>query len=169
MKKTKIKKRFVDYGCGFPVVIQDVPLIYVRGVWTPDIDYNELHEKVVRALVHNQEQITGNQIRFIRHFFGLTLMEFGKYFDVSHPAVLKWENAGDDAPAMKWSLERDLRLFIMDKLGESSTTLGNLYRNLHSKAPKPSTNELNLGKLEGEYAASNSVSSFENIVNPEVS
>ena len=77
------------------------------------------------------------------------MVRFGEYFDVSHPAVLKWESAGDDAPAIKWSLERDLRLFIMDRLGEDSTNLGRLYRDLKSKASQPSSKELYLDELTG--------------------
>ncbi len=73
MERTRTEKRFVDYGCGFPIVMHDVPMIHVRGAWTPDIDYNELHKKVFRALVRNPRQLTGNQIKFIRHFFSLTL------------------------------------------------------------------------------------------------
>jgi hypothetical protein len=147
MKTIKTQESFVDYGCGFPVVIKDVPLVQVRGVWTPDIDYNELHKNVLLKLARNPEQLTGNQIKFVRHYFSLTLAEFGEYFDVSHPAVLKWEKAGDDAPSIKWSLERDLRMFIMDRLGEDSATIGRLYRDLRSKAAAPTRRELFLGVL----------------------
>lgn len=164
MERTRTEKNFVDYGCGFPIVIHDVPVIRVRGVWTPDIDYNELHEKVLRALARNPEQLTGNQIKFIRHCFSLTLVEFGEYFDVSHPAVLKWERAGDDAPSIKWSLERDLRLFIMDRLGEDSTTLGNLYKDLHSKAQQPSNTELDLGTLGREHVVYSRFLGLDNVL-----
>lgn len=151
MKTRKIQKRFVDHGCGFPVVLRNVPMIRVRGVWTPDIDYQELNEVVLLALAHKPTRLTGNQIKFIRHFFGLTLVEFGEYFDVSHPAVLKWENAGDEPPSIKWSLERDLRLFIMDRLDVAPQNLGELYRILRSRALQPKTSELDLAKLVKKF------------------
>ena len=151
MKTKKIQKRFVDNGCGFPVVLRNVPMIRVRGVWTPDIDYEELHEVVLLALAYTPTRLTGNQIKFVRHYFGLTLVEFGEYFDVSHPAVLKWENAGDETPSIKWSLERDLRLFIMDRLDEAPKNLGELYKILRSRALLPKTNELDLAKLAKKF------------------
>jgi transcriptional regulator with XRE-family HTH domain len=154
MTEKKTQKRFVDHGCGFPVVLQNVPMIHVRGVWTPDIDYNELHRAVLVALAHKPTRLTGNQIKFVRHFFGLTLTEFGNYFDVSHPAVLKWENAGDDVPSIKWSLERDLRLFILDRLEETPDSLGELYKELRSRATLPKSNKLELAKFGTDSAAS---------------
>ncbi|MCP4679051.1 MAG: hypothetical protein GY854_26890 [Deltaproteobacteria bacterium] len=147
MKTSKTQKRFVDYGCGFPVVLRNVPMVRVRGFRTPDIDYNELHKAVLRALAYKPTRLTGNQIKFIRQYFELTLVQFGEYFDVSHPAVLKWENAGDDVPSIKWSLERDLRLFIMDRLNVAPQMLGELYKGLRSRARLPKNNELDLDKI----------------------
>jgi len=140
----KIQKQFIDYGCGFPVILKDVPMVHVRGVWTPNVDYDVFHKAVLLALAHKPARLTGNQIKFVRHFVGLTLAEFGEYFDVSHPAVLKWENAGDNVPRIKWSIERDIRLFILDKLNETSRHIGKLYRELRSVARPPKSNKLNL-------------------------
>jgi hypothetical protein len=145
MKKEKIQKRFVDHGCGFPIILRDVPMVRVRGVWTPNIDYDVLHKVVLRTLANSPFRLTGSQIKFIRHYFGLTLVEFGEYFDVSHPAVLKWESAGDTPPSIKWSLERDLRLFIMDRLDEPDKIAG-LYKGLRSRGVPPKRKELDIGK-----------------------
>jgi hypothetical protein len=137
LKKTKIQERFTDYGCGFPVVLQNVPMVEFRGVWTPDIDYKKLHKSVVWALARNPTRLTGNQIKFVRNFFNLTREEFGKRFDINWELdwAIDWEDSGDDTPGIKWSLERDLRLFIMDRLGASSDAIGNLYKKLRSKLP----------------------------------
>jgi hypothetical protein len=143
---SKIRKRFEDHGCGFPVILENVPMIKVRGVWTPDVDYDKLHEAVLRALANCEVRLTGNQIRFIRHYFGFTLAAFGDYFDVSHSAVIKWENAGDEMPSVKWPVERDLRLFILDRLQESPKEIGKLYRRLHSSAGRPHAKKLRLTK-----------------------
>ncbi len=151
----KIQKRFVDHGCGFPVVLENVPMINVRENWTPDIDYDELHKAVLRSLANKPTRLTGNQIKFVRHYFGLTLVAFGNYFDVSHPAVLKWENTGDDTPSIKWSLERDLRMFILDRLEESPKVLGALYRKLHASARQPRSNRLKIaGTMRMTYRKS---------------
>jgi hypothetical protein len=142
--KTKIQKTFVDHGCGFPVVIKNVRMVHVRGVWTPDINYNKLHEAVARALAGKPARLTGNEIKFVRNYFRFTLVEFGRFFDVSHPAVIKWESYGDDTPPISWSLERDLRLFILDQLKEKPKALGLLYHSLKSVAKLPRSNKLTI-------------------------
>jgi hypothetical protein len=141
----KIQKNFVDYGCGFPVILENVPMTQVRGVWTPDINYVDLHKAVLRALANKPARLTGNEIKFVRHYFEWTLAQFGEYFDVSHPAVLKWEAAGDDVPPIKWSIERDIRLFILDRLEETPKRIGELYQGLRSVVGQPKTNKLNIG------------------------
>jgi hypothetical protein len=149
----KTKKQFIDYGCGFPVILEDIPMVQVRGVWTPDINYEDFHKAVLRALAHKPFRLTGNEIKFVRHFFGLTLAQFGDYFDVSHPAVLKWDGAGDDLPNIKWSTERDVRLFILDKLNETPSRIGELYQGLRKAAAPPKNNKLNLGDIFSSPAA----------------
>ena len=143
----KIQKRFVDKGCGFPVVLENVPMVKVHGDWTPDINYRDLHKAVLLALANKPVRLTGNEIKFVRHYFSLTLVDFGEYFDVSHPAVIKWENAGDGVPPIKWSLERDIRLFIMDGLKEAPKRIGELYQGLRSMAGHPGSNRLNVGNF----------------------
>src|SRR5690606_32376784 len=115
MATEKIQKRFVDEGLGFPVVLRNVPMVKVRGTWTPRVDYNKLSRDVALALTRKPARLTGNEIRFIRQHFEMTLEAFGARFDVSHPAVLKWERAGDRPPALKWPVEKDIRLFILDR------------------------------------------------------
>lgn len=131
------QKNFIDYGCGFPVILKDVPMVKSYGVWTPDINYIDLHKAV---------RLTGNEIRFVLNYFEWTLAQFGDYFDVSHPAVLKWEASGDDVPPIKWSIERDIRLFILDRLKVAPKLIGELYQGLRSVVGQPKTNKLNLGE-----------------------
>lgn len=116
MKKQKVEKKFVYEGLGFPVILCNVPLIELRGTWTLDIDLNILQKVVLLALVHNPFNLTGNQIRFIRLWLGLTQSEFGKLFGVTHPAVVKWEKAGNKGSNMSLTTQRDLRLWLLDQL-----------------------------------------------------
>jgi len=130
MKDIKISKRFVYDGLGFPVVLRNVPMVKVRGSWTPQINYNELSRHVILALATKPGRLTGHEVRFIRHYFGKTLESFGKRFDVSHPAVLKWEDAGEEAIAVKWPMEKDIRLFILDQLNVKPRDFKGAYENL---------------------------------------
>ena len=134
----KIQKRFIDEGFGFRVVFRNVPMVKVRGTWTPNINYNQIAQMMCEALAHKPARLTGNEIRFLRQHFDMTMKAFGERFDVSHAAVLKWERAGDKCPAMKWPIEKDIRLFALDKSGARAKAFKNLYEELRqaAKAPK---------------------------------
>jgi DNA-binding transcriptional regulator YiaG len=140
MATRKTERRFVYEGFGFPVVLRNVPMIKVRGAWTPLINYSALARAVLVALAHKPARLTGHEIRFIRQHFEMTLEAFGARLDVSHPAVLKWERAGDKPPAMKWPVEKDLRLFILDALQVRPADFKELYETLREPAnavPRP--------------------------------
>ncbi len=134
MSNTKIEKRFVYDGFGFDVVIRNVPMVKVRGAWTPKIDYTKLARDVVLALAHKPVRLTGAEIRFIRLYFEMTLEAFGKRFAVSHPAVMKWEGAGIRAPALKWPVEKDIRLFVLDQLQVKASDFKSAYEHLRAEA-----------------------------------
>lgn len=133
MKEKKIQKSFVDHGLGFPVKLCNVPMVKVRGVWTPDIDYNRLSLAVLKALCEKQTRLAGNEIRFIRLHFEMTLQEFAKRFSVSHVAVIKWEWMNNLATAMNWSTEKDIRLYLLSKISNKSDALAALYQRLETK------------------------------------
>ncbi|MFI5343118.1 MAG: hypothetical protein ACHQUC_02740 [Chlamydiales bacterium] len=84
----KIVEEFIDYGCGFPIVLRNLPMIKVHGKWVPDVNYNHLEKAVLLLLCHKPFKMTGNEIRFIRFYFEMTLQEFAKRFGVQHPTVI---------------------------------------------------------------------------------
>lgn len=116
MGQQKIEKEVVYRGLGFPVVLRNVPMIKLRGVWTPDINLNDLQKVVLLALAHHPSDLTGSQIRFIRTWLGLTQSEFGKLFGVTHPAIVKWEKMENKGSKMNLTTQRDLRLWLLDQL-----------------------------------------------------
>jgi hypothetical protein len=118
MKKTKREKLFIDTGFGFPVALLNVPMIEIRGVWTPNIDYTKLSDEVLKSLVTKPARLTGNEVRFIRLTFEMTLKEFAKRFYVTHPCVINWEKEKDKSTGMNWITEKDIRLFVFDKITE---------------------------------------------------
>lgn len=135
MTETKTQKTFTDHGFGFPVKLQNVPMIKVRGKWTPNIDYNALAEVVLKTLCEKPVKVTGNEVRFIRQVFEMTLQQFAKRFTVSHAAVIKWENTGDEPTNMSWPTEKDLRLFILSRLNSRPTQMVILYNELEEHKP----------------------------------
>lgn len=116
MAKQKIEKEFVYYGLGFPITLRNVPMIELRGIWTPDIDFNILQKVVLVALAHHPADLTGNQIHFIRTWLGLTQAEFGNLLGVTHPAVGKWERSENKSSKINLTTQRELRLYILDHL-----------------------------------------------------
>jgi len=139
-QKIKIQKSFVDYGFGFPVVLIDVPMIEVQGKWTPHLNYKKYANGVLEALAHKPARLTGNEIKFIRHKFEMTLQEFAKRFgQKSHQAVMKWEDFGDKPTSMLWTTEKDICLAIMDLIHRPASKFLELYNEL--KEQRPSSDE----------------------------
>ena len=137
MKATdkKVQKTYTDHGFGFPVKLLNVPMIKVRGKWTPHVNYNDLTEALLIALCEKPVKLTGHEIRFVRLHFQLTLKQFAKRFAVSHAAVIKWEKTGDDPTNMAWTTEKDLRLFILSQMNSRPVELVNLYNDLEELKP----------------------------------
>lgn len=108
--KRKNQGMCVYLGFGFPVTLINVPMMRVRGVWTPDMDFNSVSQALLGALARKPSRLTGLEIRFIRHSLSLTLEQFARRFGVTHPAVIKWERAGNRQTAMTWATEKDIRL-----------------------------------------------------------
>lgn len=146
--ETKVQKRYIDQGFGFPVMLLGWEFVKVRGQWIPKVDYNLLAHEVLRALAECPGRLTGNQVRFVRLQFEMTLKQFASRFDVSHPAVIKWEKAGDEPTPMSWTTEKDLRLFIRQQLEEPAKDFLRLYVQLSEVAPtKPAKVSLEYDKL----------------------
>lgn len=145
---TKIVTKYVDHGFGFPVVLEHVPMVQVRGKWTSAIDYNKLAQAVLRYLASLDGRLTGHQVRFVRLHFEMTLQAFAARFGVSHVAVLKWEQRGNRSTGMMWSTEKDIRLFIHQQLSGQPREFVQLYEQLaHVTATRPSRVTLHAEKL----------------------
>ncbi len=124
---------FTDTGFGFKVRLVNVPMIKIRGIWTPNINYNELAKTVLLALCHKPARLTGSEVRFIRQQLGLTLQDFADRFCVTHVAVIKWEKTKNKPTTMIWTTEKDLRLFILSKFNSKSFEIVKLYNELEKK------------------------------------
>ena len=137
--ETKIQKEFLETGFGFPVRLINVPMIKVRGEWTPNVNYNALADEVLLALSRKGSRLTGAEVRFIRTHFEMTLQEFAKRFSVTHVAVLKWEKTKHTATVMGWATEKDVRLFVVTKLGSQAPAFAELYSSLETMPARKSS------------------------------
>lgn len=127
----KIQHQFVDYGCGFPVVLHHVPMVKIEGKWVPDINFNKLEKIVCSMLCYKQSKLTGNEVRFIRLYMEMTLEVFAKRFGVKHPSVIKWENFKDNPTNMTLGTEKDIRMCLMKHIA-GIRKIGTLYDELSS-------------------------------------
>ena len=109
--ETKKVLKYIDHGFGFPVELCNVTMIKVRGKWTLQVNYNQLAKRVLVSLAEFDGRLTGNQVKFIRQHFEMTLQQFAARLEVTHAAVKKWENAENEQTGMSWTTEKDIRLF----------------------------------------------------------
>ena len=147
MKDQKIQKSYTDYGLGFPVQITNAPLLKIRNEWVLNINFEKYEKVVLLALSLKSTRLTGNEIKFIRNYFSMTLKDFGKRFgDVAHSAVIKWEKFQDNSTNMNWPTEKDMRLFIITEL--KPKILVQVYEKLEKVAPsRPSKIKINTDEL----------------------
>ncbi len=147
--KTKIQKEYIDMGFGFPVYLLNVPMVNIRGTWIPKVNYKKLAEVVLLSLAQKPFPLTGNELKFIRTKLEMTLNKFANRFYVTHPAVLKWENKGDEATNMNWSTEKDIRLFAYTQITEECKLL-DLYNQLQQKPKtKLKSTKINVAEDQG--------------------
>jgi DNA-binding transcriptional regulator YiaG len=125
--KDRKKSTFIYEGLGIPIKLMNVPMKKMLGKWMIDINMETLQRIVLEALVHKPTSLTGNELRYIRHYMELPATEFGKIFGVSHVAVIKWENAKNRvSPA----LELCIRLYMMNYLKAKDKEFRALYDDL---------------------------------------
>ena len=134
----KIEKKYIDNGFGFPVCLHNLPMVKVRNVWTPNIDYNELTRAVAMSLASSKSLLSGSQVKFTRQFFEMTLKEFGERFNVSHPAVITLNHNKNKPSKMDWSTEKDIRMEIVFRIAKNPKQIGKLFIDLEEKPAQKS-------------------------------
>ena len=113
----KMQKKYIYDGFGFPVALHNVEMIKFEGELHPKIDVKKIADAVIKALVFQKTRLTGNQIKFIRTYFSMSLRTFAKkVVNESHTAIKKWEDCGNKATNMDLNIEKVLRLYILDKV-----------------------------------------------------
>lgn len=112
----KIVKKYVYTGFDFPIDLHDVEMVKIAGEFHPKIDVKKLANVAIKAMVTQDNRLTGNQIKFIRSYFSMSLREFAKVVNESHAAVKKWENFLDDQANMDPNIEIMLRLYVYDQI-----------------------------------------------------
>lgn len=112
----KIVKNYTYTGLGFPIELHNVEMVKFEGEFHPKIDVRKIADSAIKSLVTQESRLTGNQIRFIRSYFSMSLRDFAKVVNESHAAVKKWEDFSDETSNMDLNIEIMLRLYIYDQV-----------------------------------------------------
>jgi len=114
--QTKIEPSFLYEGLGFPIELESVEMICLNDEWLPKIDVHKIADEAIKKLATQESRLTGNQVKFIRSYFSMSLRGFGESVaHETHTAVSKWEKKGNDATNMNENTEQVLRLFIIEQ------------------------------------------------------
>lgn len=128
MKKNTLAKIFEYDGLGFPITLLNFPLVKVRGVVVPNIDYNILQKNVLLALSSKPHPLTGNEVRFIRQYLQMTYTEFANRFGVTHASVIHWEKSKNTFAKILPTTELCIRLYILDILEAKNKVFRETFR-----------------------------------------
>lgn len=115
-QKSKVIKEFRYEGLGFPIILKNVSMVFFDNAYHPQVNVKEVANTVINSLVSQKSRLTGNQIKFIRSYFDMSLREFAKVVNESHMAVKKWEDFKDEATNMDRNIEIMLRLYVYDRI-----------------------------------------------------
>lgn len=130
MKKKTKRESFTYHGLGFPIYLINVPMKNVLGEWAIDINFNALQTVVLGMLAQKTSLLTGDELRFIIGYLGLSTRKFAQVLDVTHVAVLKWLK---ETGRMNPNTELCLRLYLLDHLGVTDSEFKQLYLGLRQK------------------------------------
>lgn len=129
--KRKTSAVFEYDGLGFPITLLNCPLIEVRGIFVPDVDYNQIQKNALFALCRKPVPLTGNEIRFIRQYLQMTYSEFAKKFGVTHASVIHWEKSKNSFAKILPTTELCIRLCILDILNAKDKIFRDAFRNFN--------------------------------------
>jgi DNA-binding transcriptional regulator YiaG len=116
MMSKKIIKNYIYDGLGFPVKLHNIEMVKFGDEYHPKIDIRKIADSVIQSLILQKSRLTGNQIKFIRTYFSMSLRRFAKVVNESHMAVKKWENFQNEPTNMDKNIEIMLRLHIFDHI-----------------------------------------------------
>lgn len=149
MSETRKRDTFVYKGLGFPIRLINVPLRKVFGEWAIDINFNTLQKAVLYLLATKPTPFQGKELRFIIDYFEMSYRDFAKLFNVSHVAVVKWE----EESRMNPSTEVVLRLHILNSLKISDKEFRRLYLEIRSDNLSNTTSQKSPLELDVEKIA----------------
>lgn len=144
----KIEKNYTYNGLLFPIVLDKVEMVHYQDEWHPKLNVLKLSNEAIKTLALSQHRLTGNQIKFIRNYFNMSLRQFANdVVNVSHGAVAKWEKTENSLTSMDINIEKIIRLYICEKL------MAKTFFNDYKKINKLDKNDSSCNVLEKFHLA----------------
>jgi putative zinc finger/helix-turn-helix YgiT family protein len=141
---------------GIPMTLKDVELVKCDdcGTEEPVIpNMNGLMHAVALAVITHERSLSGDEIRFLRKYLGLSTAEFMKLLHINQSTLSRWENGETVGPQS----DRLIRLLVLNKSEELRKHAEQLIEVLpdiddsHS-TKRPAQLKVDLKTLEYEYA-----------------
>ncbi len=114
--KKKIIAEFIFEGFGFPVILRNVSVDKYDGEDFPEIDYFELTQQTVRALIMSSTAINGAQLQFLRKYTKKSLRDLGEELKVSHAQIKIWEDRNSEFTGLTHIQERMFKSHVLSFL-----------------------------------------------------
>lgn len=94
-------KTYIYNGLGFPIELHDVEVVQHGDEIHPKLDIRNISEQTIKSLVFREDNLTGNQIKFIRTYVCMSTEKFAEaihrnYFYIDKLESLGNEEIGDD-------------------------------------------------------------------------
>lgn len=145
--KLKIKN-YKWNGYGFPVIFDSLPAVKLRGELVPDVDFNQFAKPLIEYMCTRHEYVpfSGNQIKFIRTYFGMTLREFAEFMGVTHVSVMRWEKNAKASAKVGAHIEFVMKIKVLRRLQSDAIAIDEAVENIEEvenvktssyKIPKP--------------------------------
>ncbi len=117
-------KNYKFEGFGFPVVFDELPAVKVLGELVPDVDFDQYAKPLIEHIcAHQDVPLSGNQVKFIRNYFGMSLREFAKMLNVTHQSVMRWESRLRSSASIDVNTELVMRIIIIKRLQSKDSIL----------------------------------------------
>ncbi len=130
----KIKKYKFE-GFGFPVIFDELPAVKVRGELVPDVDFDKYAKPLIEHICARQDvPISGNQVKFIRNYFGMSLREFAKMLNVTHQSVMRWEEHLASNAHIDAHTELILRLIVVRRMQSKEVVIKSILSRVENLA-----------------------------------
>ena len=122
----KVFKNYTFKAFGFDVLLKNVTIKSVDGEDYPDINLNELKNSTAKALLANNQQLTGHQVKFLRTYLKMSFDEVSNQIHIPASTLRSWENKGTEFTGLSLEQEKAFRIMTLNQILEREKSKFNI-------------------------------------------